>query len=73
MRTEQEAAALANEQLAFWEKKELDGVEIRDRQLSGTVRDGQYVLTAQYACVEDIAVEEAIPTQIAGGTDATEK
>ncbi len=73
VRTEQEAAALANEQLAFWEKKELDGVEIRDRQLNGTVRDGQYVLTAQYACVEDIAVEEAIPTQIAGETDATEK
>lgn len=62
-RTEEEAAALARQLLEEKERSDLTGADIRERQLQGTVRDGQYVLTARYACVEDIGFEEAILTE----------
>ena len=61
--TEEEAAALARQLLEEKERSDLTGADIRERQLQGTVRDGQYVLTARYACVEDIGFEEAILTE----------
>ena len=62
-RTEEEAAARARQLLEEKERSDLTGADIRERQLQGTVRDGQYVLTACYACVEDIGFEEAILTE----------
>ena len=60
---EELAAALARQLLEEKERSDLTGADIRERQLQGTVRDGQYVLTARYACVEDIGFEEAILTE----------
>lgn len=61
-RTEEEAAALARQLLEEKERSDLAGADIQDRQLQGTLRDGQYVLAARYVCVEDIGFEEAILT-----------
>lgn len=69
VRTEQEAAALAEERLADWEKLEMDGVEIRERRCSGQIQGDAYVLTVAYDCVEDIAVEEALPEQVPDQTE----
>ena len=55
--------SLARQLLEEKERSDLTGADIRERQLQGTVRDGQYVLTARYACVEDIGFEEAILTE----------
>ena len=54
---------VARQLLEEKERSDLTGADIRERQLQGTVRDGQYVLTARYACVEDIGFEEAILTE----------
>ncbi len=59
-RTEEEAAALAAEQLTSQESEELAGADIQERKLTSRVQDGVYILTAAYTCVEDIGREEVL-------------
>lgn len=58
--TREEAEAEAQKQLLAWEEQELEAVTVRERRCEGEVRDGAYVLTATYACTEDIASEQPL-------------
>ena len=59
-RTEDEAKALAAARLADRVKSELSAAEITDRHETGELRDGCYVLTGEYVCIENIGVEEQL-------------
>lgn len=62
-RTEKQAAALAAERLRDREQVELGKTEIRQAQRSGQLVDGVYLYRGQYACLEDIGMEEQILLQ----------
>lgn len=58
--TEEEAAALAAEEIARQEQETLEKAEITGRSEEVRLEDGCYILTVRYDCVEDIAVEEPL-------------
>ena len=60
VRTEREAAALAEKQLAQKEQAELGNARITASQYQGETAGGYYVLRGAYQCIEDIGVEEQI-------------
>lgn len=60
IRTEEEAAALAEELLDEREQTELGRAEVTASSREGRVENGVYILTGTYACIEDIGVEEQI-------------
>lgn len=59
-RTETEAAALAAQLLEEKERTELAEAEIRERRTQGLVKEGFYILSGDYVCIEDIGVEEPL-------------
>lgn len=58
--TEEQAAALAREELAKKEEQELSALKIVGKTENGFVKDGVYHLEVRYDCEEDIAVESPI-------------
>lgn len=58
--TEEEAAAIAQELLNQKEKAELGNASITDSQRQGYIEGDTYVLYGEYACIEDIGMEEQI-------------
>ena len=59
-RTEQEAAAMAEQQLKQKEQAELGNAQITASRYQGNLADGYYILKGFYGCIEDIGVEEQI-------------
>ncbi len=60
VRTEEEAAALAAQRLAERVENELSAAEITDRRETGGMKDGCYVRTGVYTCIEEIGIEEQL-------------
>ena len=58
--TEQEAKELALRELKALETVELADAEIENRSLTGTVADGVFILSGQYTCTRNIALEKEI-------------
>ena len=56
--TEEEAQLEALRRLEFLEQEQLGKAEILQKQLSGVVRDGIFLLTAEYLVLEDAALEK---------------
>lgn len=66
VRTEEEAAVLAKQQIDEKATAELSSAQIQSANESGTVTNGCYVLKGEYVCIMDIGVEE--PLNIENGT-----
>lgn len=60
VRTEEEAAQLAKQQIDEDVKNELSAAQILSSNDDETVRDGCYVLKSEYLCIMDIGVEEPL-------------
>jgi len=58
--TEDEARNMALHTLEMQRRAELDGAEIIDKSITGGVKDGVFVLKADYICDMDIALERRI-------------
>ncbi len=58
--TQEEAYTLTMEALGDKLNSELKGAEITASDIKGEVRDGVYVLTGNYTCVENICAEEPL-------------
>ena len=58
--TEEEARSMALHALEMRRRAELDGAEIIDRAITGSLKDGIFILKADYICNMDIALERRI-------------
>lgn len=59
-RTEQEASVLAGQRLEAKKNNELAAVQILSAKETGSVKNGQYIITGEYTCIEDICMEEQL-------------
>lgn len=66
VRSKEEAAALAKQQMDEKVNAELSSAQIESSNENGDVADGNYVLKGEYVCIMDIGVEE--PLNIENGT-----
>ena len=64
VRTEREAAALAEKQLAQKEQAELGNARITASQYQGETAGGYYVLRGAYQCIEDLSLIHISPSYL---------
>jgi similar to stage IV sporulation protein len=60
VRTESQAKELAHKLLSEKKLSELASVEIINANEKGMIANGEYVLTGEYDCIEDICIEEQL-------------
>ena len=58
--TSEKAKENAKNEFKALEKRQLDGITVKDKKLSFTEKDGYVILTASYVCEENIAIESPL-------------